>query len=111
MELFEIPQSQRDLIAVNNAAASAKYALVNAIQQLNHSYQTVWSLPDDRLLAVLQYMADNGKLQPTLELHNISATTLNTLAEVVGIPDRAFDSVPRPFTVGPDGKVSFVPPA
>ena len=108
MEL--IPKQQVDIDIANIEASGDTFinAVNAAIFSLNNSHKTLWSLPDDRLTAVLQKLHDNNQLIPLFMNHNYSAVALNeikTRSNKEGI--KAIDIAGREFQII-DGVVSLI---
>lgn len=70
-------QLQQDIDTIDNAAYSAFSAFSASAFTLNNSYDALWNLPKERLLAVLQRMYDDGTLTSTFERHNYAAAAVN----------------------------------
>jgi hypothetical protein len=70
-------QLQQDIDTIDKAAESAVLAFSASAFTLNNSYDALWNLPKDRLLAVLQRMYDDNTLASTFERHNYAAAAVN----------------------------------
>ena len=70
-------QLQKDIDAIDSAAESAFLAFTASAFTLNSSYDALWNLPKDRLLAVLQRMYDDNTLASTFERQNYAAAAVN----------------------------------
>lgn len=97
-----------DIQALERAATNTTLALQSAILTLNNAHSALWSLPDERLINVLQALLDAGRLQEVFTMHYTAATALNQAAEAAGSDLRAIADVGRKFTVTALGNVELV---
>ena len=81
MNINNKTQLQQDLESIQNKIDSSEDAIGIAIDRLNDARKHFWSLPDDRLSGVLQYLHDNNKLDDLFISHRGYAVDLNSLAE------------------------------
>jgi len=95
-------QLQQDIDTIDKAAESAVLAFSASAFTLNHSYDTLWNLPEERLLAVLQRMYDDNTLTSTFERHNYAAAAVN---QALGY-DAARVAAPLEIVIT-DGVLSF----
>jgi hypothetical protein len=79
MNLITKQQIDIDIANIEASATTFLNAVNAAIHSLNNSYQVFWSLPDDRLTAVLQKLYDNNQLMPLFANHEYSAKALNEI--------------------------------
>jgi hypothetical protein len=79
MNLITKQQIDIDIASIEASATTFLNAVNAAIHSLNNSYQVFWSLPDDRLTAVLQKLYDNNQLMPLFANHEYSAKALNEI--------------------------------
>ena len=70
-------QLQKDIDAIDKAAESVVLAFSSSAFTLNNSYDALWNLPKERLLAVLQRMYDDNILTSIFTRHNYAATAVN----------------------------------
>lgn len=107
-----IPKQQVDIDIANIEASANTFtnAINAAIFSLNNSHQALWSLPEDRLTAVLQKLYDNNELLSLFADHNYSAVSLNEIqVRSKNITaNKAIDTAGRDFQIV-DGVVSLVP--
>lgn len=107
MNLYQKSQLEQDLEAIQLLAKKTTSFISMAIQSLNSSYDTLWSLPDDRLLAVLQNLFDSGKLEDVFNQHNFAANSLNGILDNTDINfKRAFNTPLKKIQIQ-NGVVSF----
>ena len=88
MNLITKQQIDIDIASIEASATTFLNAVNAAIDSLNNSHRVFWSLPDDRLTAVLQKLYDNNQLLSLFANHEYSATALNEIksrANVEGI--------------------------
>ena len=88
MNLTTKQQIDIDIANIEASATTFLNAVNAAIDSLNNSHRVFWSLPDDRLTAVLQKLYDNNQLLSLFSNHEYSATALNEIksrANVEGI--------------------------
>ena len=81
MNLKDKTQLDIDIEAIEQGADTFLRSIKSAIFSLNNAYDQVWSLPNDRLQSVLQYLYNNNKLQILLENHYFAATSLNEIMD------------------------------
>jgi ribonuclease PH len=79
MNLTTKQQIDIDIASIEASATTFLNAVNAAIHSLNDSHQVFWSLPDDRLTAVLQKLYDNNQLLSLFANHEYSATSLNEI--------------------------------
>jgi hypothetical protein len=79
MNLTTKQQIDIDIANIEASATTFLNAVNAAIHSLNDSHQVFWSLPDDRLTAVLQKLYDNDQLMPLFVNHEYSAAALNEI--------------------------------
>lgn len=104
-------QTEIDLLSIEKSVDKATLALASAATSLNNAYSSVWNLPDERLLNVLQWLVTNQKLQPLLDLHYASGTAVNAILDNVGFSGkRVVTVVGREFTIDEFGTVALVQP-
>lgn len=102
-------QLELDLLSIEKSVEKATLSLAAASTALNNAYSSIWELPDDRLLNVLQWLVNEQKLQPLLDLHYASGTAVNTILDNVGHNGvRIITTVGRQFTIDEFGTVALV---
>lgn len=79
MNLITKQQIDIDIASIEASATTFLNAVNAAIDSLNNSHRVFWSLPDDRLTAVLQKLYDNNQLLSLFTNHEYSATALNEI--------------------------------
>jgi hypothetical protein len=79
MNLITKQQIDIDIASIEASATTFLNAVNATIDSLNNSHRVFWSLPDDRLTAVLQKLYDNDQLIPLFANHEYSATSLNEI--------------------------------
>ena len=79
MNLITKQQIDIDITSIEASATTFLNAVNAAIHSLNDSHRVFWSLPDDRLTAVLQKLYDNNQLLSLFTNHEYSATALNEI--------------------------------
>jgi hypothetical protein len=79
MNLITKQQIDIDITSIEASATTFLNAVNAAIDSLNNSHRVFWSLPDDRLTAVLQKLYDNNQLLSLFTNHEYSATALNEI--------------------------------
>lgn len=79
MNLITKQQIDIDIASIEASATTFLNAVNAAIHSLNDSHQVFWSLPDDRLTAVLQKLYDNNQLLSLFANHEYSAAALNEI--------------------------------
>lgn len=100
MNLKEKTQLDIDIENIEQYADTFLRSIRSAVFSLNEAYTQVWSLPDDRLQKVLQYLHDNNKLQTLLEDHYYAAISLNDIMKRGNIEDSiAYSIKGREFTI------------
>jgi hypothetical protein len=100
-------QLQKDIDTIDQLSDTAILAASAFAQSLNNLFNTIWILPEDRLLSLLQRMYDDGTLLIMFGNHNYAATSINTIlnnGNHKGV--RAYDTAPREIQII-DGAVSF----
>lgn len=108
MNLITKQQIDIDIASIEASATTFLNAVNAAIHSLNNSHQVFWSLPDDRLTAVLQKLYDNDQLMPLFVNHEYGATALNEIkTRVNGDGVAAIAGAAREFEII-DGAVSLV---
>jgi hypothetical protein len=80
-----VPQTQleSDLSAIARAASGTTWYGQLLIQSLNSAHAAVWSLPDDRLAAVLNHLGEQA-VTGLVALQSATATALNQSLDVAG---------------------------
>ena len=108
MDITNKTQLDKDLQLLEDAQTTFGNAINAAIFTLNLCYDALWKLPEDRLLAVLQRLYDDGTLQPLFLNHYSTATGLNAAQDILGGGrSKAIAIAGRELTVSEDGVVSF----
>jgi hypothetical protein len=79
MNLTTKQQIDIDIASIEASATAFLNAVNAAIHSLNDSHRVFWSLPDDRLTAVLQKLYDNNQLLSLFANHEYSAAALNEI--------------------------------
>lgn len=100
-------QLQKDIDTIDQLSYTAILAASAFAQSLNNLFNALWSLPEDRLLSLLQRMYDDGTLLTMFGNHNYAAISINTIlnnGNHQGI--RAYDTAPKEIQII-DGIVSF----
>jgi len=112
MNIIPKTQTEKDIQAIEDAAATFSNAINSAIFTLNLAYDALWKLPDDRLVAVLQRLYDTNTMMELFDDHNFSAVNLNQIQDRTHASGlKAISVLGREFTIV-DGVVSLVyPPA
>ena len=108
MNLITKQQIDIDIVSIEASATTFLNAVNAAIDSLNNSHRVFWSLPDDRLTAVLQKLYDNNQLLSLFTNHEYSATALNEIKSransegvtAIAVAGREFEIV--------DGVVSLI---
>ena len=108
MNLITKQQIDIDITSIEASATTFLNAVNAAIDSLNNSHRVFWSLPDDRLTAVLQKLYDNNQLLSLFTNHEYSATALNEIKSransegvtAIAVAGREFEIV--------DGVVSLI---
>jgi hypothetical protein len=110
MNLREKTQLDLDIEQIEQSADTFLRSITSAITTLNDAHKGVWSLPDNRLQAVLQYLSNVKKLQPLLENHHFAATYLNSILQRSDIQTpTAITTVSKPYILNEDGSVVLAP--
>ena len=80
-----VPQTQleQDLSAIARAANGTTYYGQLLVQSLNAAHAAVWSLPDDRLIAVLNHLGPEA-VTGLVALQSATATALNQSLDAAG---------------------------
>jgi hypothetical protein len=96
-----VPQTQleADMANIARAASGATYYGQLLVQSLNAAHSSVWSLPDDRLVAVLNHLGPQA-VTGLAALQSATASALNQSLDAAG------DSGPR-ATVQPGRQFSW----
>lgn len=84
MNITDKTQTQTDLDNLEKRVQKATQALTYCASQLNNAYNSVWTLPDDRLQALLQEMVNTGKFESVFTVHQKAATYINELLSDAG---------------------------
>lgn len=108
-QLLPMSQVDRDIAAINQAAAGTTYYGQLLVTALNNAHAAVWSLPDDRLAAVLNRLGPD-QVSALIALHSQTASALNASLDAAGDKGRrALVTPSREYTVGTDGVIVIVP--
>jgi hypothetical protein len=85
-----VPQTQleQDISAISRAASGTTYYGQMLVTSLNNAHSSVWSLPDDRLVAVLNHLGPQA-VTGLVALQSATAAALNQSL------DAAADTGPR----------------
>tara|TARA_R110000868_G_scaffold92527_3_gene256763 strand:+ start:1514 stop:1918 length:405 start_codon:yes stop_codon:yes gene_type:complete len=85
-----VPQSQleQDISSISRAASGTTYYGQLLVTSLNNAHAAVWSLPDDRLVAVLNHLGEQA-VTGLVQLQAATASALNQSLDAAG------DSGPR----------------
>jgi len=105
-----VPQTQleQDISAISRAAAGTTYYGQLLVTALNNAHAGVWSLPDDRLTAVLNHLGEQA-VTGLVQLQSATATALNQSLDAAGdTGPRAVVQPGRAFSWD-DGSVVLVP--
>jgi hypothetical protein len=105
-----VPQTQleQDLSNVSRAANGTTYYGQLLVQSLNAAHAAVWSLPDDRLVAVLNHLGEQS-VTGLVQLQSATASALNQSLDAAGdTGPRALVQPGRQFSWH-DGSVVLVP--
>jgi hypothetical protein len=80
-----VPQTQleQDLSAIARAANGTTYYAQLLVQSLNAAHAAVWTLPDDRLIAVLNHLGPESVIG-LVALQSATATALNQSLDAAG---------------------------
>jgi len=108
MKILNQTQGEKDIITLQAGINRALRAVITAKDELNRAHAETWSLPEDRLIIILQSLYDSGKLIEMFENHYIAATAINTILDSVEyVGNRAIAKAAKEIAVE-DGQVSFV---
>ncbi len=105
-----VPQTQleQDISAISRAAAGTTYYGQLLVAALNNAHASVWSLPDDRLRAVLNHLGEPA-VTGLVQLQSATAIALNQSLDAAGdTGPRAIVQPGREFSWD-DGSVVLVP--
>lgn len=102
-------QLQQDINAIENTATSVALAVNAAIHALNISHSTLWTLPADRLTAILQHLYNENLLLEVFEKHHNAANKLNEIAVSADSGARAIDTPGQNIKIE-NGVVTIVEP-
>ena len=96
-----VPQTQleQDISAISRAASGTTYYGQLLVTSLNNAHSSVWSLPDDRLTAVLNHLGQQA-VTGLVQLQAATASALNQSLDAAG------DTGPRAI-VGPGREFSW----
>ena len=106
-----VPQTQleQDLSNITRAANGTTYYGQLLVQSLNAAHAAVWSLPDDRLTAVLNHLGAD-QVAALIALHSQTAAALNLSLDAAGDTGaRAIVSPGREYTIAADGTITVTP--
>ena len=80
-----VPQTQleSDLANITRAASSTTWYGQLLVQSLNSAHAAVWSLPDDRLTAVLNHLGEQA-VTGLVALQSATASALNQSLDAAG---------------------------
>ena len=80
-----VPQTQleQDISAISRAASGTTYYGQLLVQSLNSAHAAVWSLPDDRLVAVLNHLGEQA-VTGLVALQSATASALNQSLDAAG---------------------------
>jgi hypothetical protein len=107
-QLIPSTQVQRDIASIDRAAQGTTYYGQLLVQSLNNAHAAVWSLPDDRLAAVLNTLGEDNVTR-LVALQAQTATALNASLDAAGDTGaRALVSPSRAFSWS-GGSVVLVP--
>ena len=108
-QLLPVPQVDRDIAAINQAAAGTTYYGRQLVTALNNAHAAVWNLPDDRLAAVLNRLGPD-QVAALIALHSQTAAALNASLDAAGDTGSRAIVVPgREYTVAADGTITVTP--
>lgn len=108
MQLINKTQTQLDISALESRVENTISSLRVTATQLNHAYDCVWSLPDNRLQSLLQALVDANKFQEIFSLHAQSAASINTLLVAAGDTALAKEGAGRDYTIK-NGVITIIP--
>lgn len=106
-----VPQTQleQDLSNIARAANGTTYYAQLLVQSLNAAHAAVWSLPDDRLTAVLNHLGPD-QVAALIALHSQTAAALNASLDAAGDTGaRAIVQPGREYTIAADGTITVTP--
>ena len=106
-----VPQTQleQDLSNITRAANGTTYYGQLLVTALNAAHASVWSLPDDRLTAVLNRLGAD-QVAALIALHSQTAAALNASLDAAGdTGPRAIVSPGREYTIAADGTITVTP--
>jgi len=102
-------QLEQDISNADRAAQGTSYYGGLLVTALNRAAWAIWTLPDERLEAVLNHLGA-AKVQELLQAHAGIGTALNAALDAQGEGgSRVRVEQPRQFTVGEDGHITLVP--
>jgi len=80
-----VPQTQleQDISAISRAASGTTYYGQLLVQSLNAAHASVWSLPDERLVAVLNKLGQES-VTGLVQLQSATAAALNQSLDAAG---------------------------
>ena len=80
-----VPQTQleQDISAISRAASGTTYYGQLLVLSLNNAHAAVWSLPDDRLTAVLNHLGEQA-VTGLVQLQAATASALNQSLDAAG---------------------------
>lgn len=108
-QLLPVPQIEQDIAAINRAAAGTTYYGQLLVTALNNAHAAVWSLPDDRLAAVLNRLGAD-QVAALIALHSQTAAALNASLDAAGdTGSRAIVNPGREYTIAADGTITITP--
>jgi hypothetical protein len=109
MNITNKTQTQKNLDNLEKRVNKATLALAQTANALNDAYTCVWSLPDEQLRELLQYLVDNNRLEEIFTIHAQSAASVNTLLEAIDYTGvRAKEGAGREYAIV-DGVVEIIP--
>jgi hypothetical protein len=100
-------QLEKDINNIDQMSQTAILAASAFAHSLNNAYIALWSLPEDRLLPILQKMYDDNTFLKIFGDHNYAASAINTIlnnGNHQGV--RAYDAAPKEIEIT-DGILSF----
>ncbi len=108
MKLIQETNTDKTLQQMSNYSNHTENYVKGAILALNRSYDALWKSPEGTIQETLQRLLTEGQLETVFTNHYLVATSLNSIAETVGLAVRATDVRGRDFTVE-SGVLSLVP--
>lgn len=97
-QILPVTPLEADLANIQRAAAGTTYYGQLLVQSLNAAHASVWSLPDDRLEAVLERLGPQT-VAGLVQLQSQTAAALNASLDAAGDPGpRALVQPGREFT-------------